>query len=120
MYTLVEAAEQLEESNSTELGKEDERVICPSYGEIFKEVGHKIILRTCTAQQSEATIEEAAEKEGVVTQEPASLIILAEATTNPATEEKKDEIRNDDGDKDCTVKSECSHDMEMIEAQPQG
>ena len=48
------------------------------------------------------------------------MIILAEAATNPVTEEKKDEFRNDDGDKDCTVNSECSHDIEMIEAEPQG
>ena len=118
MYTLVEAAEQLEESNSTEPGKEEERVICPTYGEIFKEVGHKIILRTCTAQQSEATIEKAAEKEDAATQEPASLTILAEVATNPVIEEKKDEFRNDDGDKDCTVNSEYSHNVEMIEAEP--
>ena len=59
MYTLMEATEQLEESNSIEPGKEDERVICPNCGEIFKEEGHNIILPTCTAQQSEATIEEA-------------------------------------------------------------
>ena len=50
MYTLVEAADQLEGSNSTELGKEDERVICPTCGEIFKEVGHKIVIRACTTQ----------------------------------------------------------------------
>ena len=120
MYTLVEAAEQMEESNSTEPGKEDERVVCPACGEIFMEAGHKIILRTCTAQQSQATMEEPAEKKDVATQEPASLTTLAEAATNPVTEEKKDEIRNDDGDKDGTVNSECSHDIEMIEAEPQG
>ena len=55
----------MEESNSTEPGKEEERVICPAYGEIFKDAGHKIILRTCIAQQSEATIEKVAEKEDV-------------------------------------------------------
>ena len=120
MYTLVEAADQVEGSHSTEPDKEEECAICPTCGEIFKETGHKIILRTYTAQQSEATREEHAEKEDAVTQEPASLIILAETATNPMTEEKKDEIRNDDGDKDCTVKSECSHDIEMIEAEPQG
>ena len=67
MYTLVEAAEHLEELNSTKPGKEDERVICPTCGEIFKEVGHKIIMRTCTAPHSTSTTEENAEKEHAVT-----------------------------------------------------
>ena len=62
MYRLVEAVDQLEGLNSIEPGEEDERVICPTCGEIFKEAGHKIIIRTCTAQQSTPTIEEAAEK----------------------------------------------------------
>ena len=118
MYTLVEAAEQLEESNSAEPGKEDEHVICPTYGEIFKKRGHEIIFST--VQQPMSTMEEPTEKEDAVTQEPASLTILAEAATNPVTEEKKDEFRNDDGDKDCTMNSECSHDVDMIEAEPQG
>ena len=56
-------------------------------------------------------MEEPVEKEDAATQEPSSLTILAEAATNPVTEEKKDEIRNDDGDKDCTVNSERSHDI---------
>ena len=119
MYTLVEAAEQLEESNSTEPGEEDEWVICPNCREIFKEAGHKIIIRTCTAQQSAPTMEEVAEKEDVVTQEPASLTILAEVATNLVTEESKDEIMYDDGDRYCTVTPEFSHDIEIIEAEPQ-
>ena len=65
-------------------------------------------------------MEELPEKEDAATQEPTSLTTLAEVATNPVTEEKKDETRNDDGDKDGTVNSECSHDIEMIEAEPQG
>ena len=119
MYTLVEAADQLEGSNSTEPGEEDERVICPTCGEIFKEAGHKIIICTCTAQQSAPIIEEAAEKEDAATQEPASLTLLAEVAINPVTEELKDEIMYDDGDRDCTVTPECSDDIDIIEAEPQ-
>ena len=118
MHTLVEAADQLEGSNSTDPGKEDEWVICPACGEIFKKKGHEIIFST--AQQPMSTMEEPAEKEDAATQEPSSLTTLAEAATNPMTEEKNDEIRNDDGDKDGTVNLECSHDIEMIEAEPQG
>ena len=50
MHTLVEAANQLEGPNSTEPGKEEERVVCPTCGEIFKEAGHKIVIRACTTQ----------------------------------------------------------------------
>ena len=118
MYTLVEAADQLEGLNSTDPDKEDEQVIYPTCGEIFKKKGHGIIVRT--VQQPMSTMEEPTEEEDAATQEPTSLIILAEAATNPMTEEKKDEIRNDDENKECTVNSECSHDIEMIEAKPQG
>ena len=120
MYTLVEAADQLEGSNSTEPGKEDECVICPTYGEIFKETGHKIIMCTCTVPQSAPTTEENAEKEDAVTQEPASLNILVEVATNSVAEEKKDEIMHNVGDKDCTITPECSQDIEIVEAEPQG
>ena len=67
MHTLVEAANQLEGSNPTEAGNEEERVVCPTYGEIFKEVGHKIVIHAFTTQQSTPTMEEVAEKEDVVT-----------------------------------------------------
>ena len=73
MYTLVEAADQLEGLNSPKPGKEDECVICPTCGEIFKETGHKIIMRTWIVPQLAPTIEENAEKEDAATQEPASL-----------------------------------------------
>ena len=67
MHTLVEAADQLEGSNSTKPSKEEERVVCPTCGEIFKEAGHKIVIHSCTTQQSAPTIEGAAEKEDDVT-----------------------------------------------------
>ena len=94
-------------------------MICPKCGEIFKEAGHKIIIHTCTAQQSVPTIEEAAEKEDAATQEPASLTTRAEVATNSVIGELKDEIMYDDGDRDGTVTPECSHDIEIIEAEPQ-
>ena len=48
MHTLVEATDQLEGPNSSDPGKEEERVVCPTCGEIFKEAGHKIVIRTFT------------------------------------------------------------------------
>ena len=95
-------------------------MVCPTYGEIFKEVGHKIVIHAYTTQQSAPTIEEAAEKEDAVTQEPASLNILAEVATNSGTDEPRDEIILDAGDEDFTLNPECSHDTEIIEAEPQG
>ena len=50
MHTLVEAADQLEGLNSTEPGKEEERVVYPTCGEIFKEAGHKIVIHAFTTQ----------------------------------------------------------------------
>ena len=44
LHTLVEAADQLEGPNSIELGNEEERVVCPTCGEIFKESGYKIAI----------------------------------------------------------------------------
>ena len=64
---MVDAADQLEGRNSTELGNEEERVVCPTCKEIFKEVGHKIVIRVFTTQQSTPTMEEFLEKEYVVT-----------------------------------------------------
>ena len=110
MYTLVEAVDQLEGSKSTEPGKEDERVICPTCGEIFKEAGHKIIMHTCTAPQSAPKTEENAEKEDAATQEPTSLNILAEVATNSGTEEPRDEVIPDCGDEYFTMTPESSHD----------
>ena len=48
MHTLVEAADQLEGSNPTEPSNEEERVVCPTCGEIFKESGHKIVIHAFT------------------------------------------------------------------------
>ena len=41
---MVEAADQLEGSNPTKAGNEEERVVCPMYGEIFDESGYKVII----------------------------------------------------------------------------
>ena len=57
---MVEAANQVERSDPTEPGNEEERVVCPTCGEIFKEAGHKIVIRAFTTQQSEPTTEEVA------------------------------------------------------------
>ena len=63
--------------------------------------------------------EEVLEKEDVVTQEPASLNILAEIATNSRTEEPRDEVNPDFMDEDYTVTPESSHDIEIIEVEPQ-
>ena len=78
-------------------------MVCPTCGEIFKEASHKIVIRACTTQQSTPTIEGAAEREDVVTQEPASLNILAEIATNSGTKEPREEIIPNFMDEDCTV-----------------
>ena len=119
MHTLVEAADQLEGSNSTEPGKEEERVVCPTCGEIFKEAGHKIVIHAYATQQFAPTIEGAAEKEDAITQEPASLNILVEVATNSGIEEPRDEIIPNSGDEDCTLTPECSRDTKIIEVEPQ-
>ena len=67
LHTLVEAMDQLEEPNSIEPGNEEERVVCPTYGEIFKEVGHKIVIHAFITQQSAPAMEEVAEKEDAAT-----------------------------------------------------
>ena len=55
---MVEAAGQLEGSNSTEAGNEEERVVCPTHGEIFDESGYKVIIHAFITQQSAPTIVE--------------------------------------------------------------
>ena len=50
MHTLVEAVDQLEGPDSTEPGKEEERVVYPTCREIFKEEGHKIVIFAFTTQ----------------------------------------------------------------------
>ena len=64
-------------------------------------------------------MEEVAEKEDVVTQEPTSLNILVEVSTKSGTEEPRDEVIPDCMDEDCTVTPESSHDTEIIEVEPQ-
>ena len=115
MYTLVEAADHLEGTESIDPDREEEQVMCPNCGEIFKKKGHGIVIRI--VQRSTPTREEPAEEEDAATQEPASLIILAEAATNPRAE---NEIRSDDGQEDCNMNPECSQDIEMMETEPRG
>ena len=55
---MVEATYQLEGANLTEPGNEEERVVCPTCGEIFKESGHKIVIHAFTTQRSTPTTEE--------------------------------------------------------------
>ena len=50
MHTLVEAADQVEGSDPTKPINEEERVVCPTCGEIFKESGHKIVIHAFTTQ----------------------------------------------------------------------
>ena len=105
---MVEVGDKLEGPNPTERGNEEERVVYPTCGEIFKEAGHKIVIRAFTTQQSAPTTEEVAEKEDAVTQEPSSLNILAEVATNSRTEEPRDEVIPDCGDEYCTMTPEPS------------
>ena len=70
---MVEATDQLEGPNPTEPGNEEERVVCPTCGEIFKEAGHKIVIRACKTQQCAPTIERATEKEDAARKEPGRL-----------------------------------------------
>ena len=116
---MVEAVDQLEGPNPTKPGNEKERVVCPTYGEIFKEAGHKIVIHAFTTQQSAPKTEEVAEKEDVVTQEPTSLNILAKITTNSGTEEPRDEVNPDFMNEDCTVTPDSYHETEIIEVEPQ-
>ena len=51
LHTLVEVADQLEGSNPTEAGNEEERVVYPTCGEIFNESGYKVIICAFTTQQ---------------------------------------------------------------------
>ena len=46
MYTLVEAVDHLEGADSIDPDREEEQVICPNCGEIFKKKGHGVIVRT--------------------------------------------------------------------------
>ena len=55
---MVEAADQLEGSNPTEPDNEEERVVCPTYGEIFNELGYKVVIHAFTTQQSTPTTKE--------------------------------------------------------------
>ena len=48
LHTLVEVADQLEGSNPTEPGNEEERVVYPNCGEIFKESCYKIVIHGFT------------------------------------------------------------------------
>ena len=116
---MVEAAHQLEGPNSTEPSNEEERVVCPTYGEIFKEACHKIVIHAFITQQSAPAMKEVAEKEDAVTQEPASLNMLAEVANNSGIEEPRDEVILDYGDEYCTMTPESSHDTEIIEVEPQ-
>ena len=58
LHTLVEAVDQLEGSNPTKPGNEEERVVCPTCGEIFKESRYKIVIHPFTTQHSVPTTEE--------------------------------------------------------------
>ena len=98
---MVEATDQLEGSNPTEAANEEERVVCPTRGEIFNESGYKIIIHAFTTHQSTPTTvegqgqldlrddgtpkeklheKEDADEMDAVTQEPASLNIPDEVT----------------------------------------
>ena len=55
LHTLVEATDQLEGSTPTEVGDEEERVVCPMCGEIFNQSGYKVIVHAFVTQQPVST-----------------------------------------------------------------
>ena len=55
---MVEATDQLEGSNPTKVGNEEERVVCPTCGETFDESSYKVIVHAFTTQQSIPTVVE--------------------------------------------------------------
>ena len=130
---MVEAADQLEGSNPTKAGNEEERVVYPTCGEIFDESGYKFIVHAFTTQQSAPTFvegrgrpdlgegeipqeklheKEVSDVQDATTQEPTSLNILVEIPTNPRREELEDEVIPNFMDEDCTVTLEPFHDIE--------
>ena len=55
LHTLVEVVDQLEGSTPTEVGDEEERVVCPMCGEIFNESGYKVIVHAFATEQPTPT-----------------------------------------------------------------
>ena len=51
LHTLVEAANQVEGSLLFEEGEELEKVVCPTCGEIFNQLGYKVMVRAFVAQK---------------------------------------------------------------------
>ena len=62
---------------------------------------------------------EASDEQDAATQELASLNILVKISTNPRKKEPKDEVIPDFMDEDFIVTLESSHDIEIIEVEPQ-
>ena len=137
---MVEAAYQLEGSAPAEVGDEEERVVFPVCGEIFNESGYKVIVHAFITQQPAHTVveeegqpdwkdgeapqeklqqKEVADKQDVDTQEPTSLNIPVEIATQFGTKEAEDEVIPDLVEEGCTVTPEPSHDIEIIEMEPQ-
>ena len=59
LHTLVEVADQLEGSTPTEVGDEEERVVCPMCREIFNQSGYKVIVCAFVTQHPvPTTVEE--------------------------------------------------------------
>ena len=59
--------------------------------------------------------EEVVDEQDVFTQEPASLNILVDISTNPRTKEPEDEVIPDFMDEYCTETSKSSHDTEITD-----
>ena len=116
LHTLIEAADQVEGSDPTEPGNEEERVVYPTCGEIFNESGYKIIIHALTTQQSTPTTmegqvqldlrdggtpqeklqeEEVSDEQDVVTQEPASLDIIDCENTQEKIQEEEASDKQD-------------------------
>ena len=136
MSHLYQAVDQLEGSAPAEVSDEEERVVCPVCGEIFNQSSYKVIVRAFVTQQpvpkameeqgqldwkdGEAPQEklhksEVANEPDVNTQEPASLNIPVEISTQIETDELEDEVIHDFVEEVCTVTTEPSQGTEPIE-----
>ena len=122
MYTLMEAADQIEGSLSTEEGDELKKVVCPECGEIFSQSRYKVTVHAFVAQKPTQTVGEErgtstrelrdkeeplvesildvevrecdqfpGQPQGVVTQEPTTLEMFVEASTQLEVSEPESE-----------------------------
>ena len=137
---MVEVADQLEGSTPTEVGDEEERVVCLVCGEIFNQSGYKVIVHAFVTKnpvptaveehgqpdwkdgecpQEKLQEKEVADEQDADTQEPASLNTSIEISTEIGIDEPEAKVIPDFVEEVCTVTPEPSQDTEPIEMEPQ-